>query len=211
VPFTVTCPNCDTELTIPDDTLGKRIRCSKCREAFTASVESLSDGGPSAVATAVRTGLLVGGLAGVAALGVFAIVLMIRLKANSEPLRHAAGSVGDFFASTAALWLVLLVLAFVVGYVALVIGTMAWVARDADSRGHVGVLWAVVFITPHLAITPVALPLVPVFGIGLPLMLVGWVGLVVYHSGRRPGRLVPCKDCPNRRLDYAAHCPHCGR
>lgn len=40
MPFSVTCPNCDAELTIPDEVAGKKIRCEACSEAFRAEPPS---------------------------------------------------------------------------------------------------------------------------------------------------------------------------
>jgi predicted Zn finger-like uncharacterized protein len=36
MPVTVTCPECGTSLRVPDTSLGKRVRCSKCKATFAA-------------------------------------------------------------------------------------------------------------------------------------------------------------------------------
>src|SRR5437868_3486761 len=36
MPVTVPCPSCGTKLRIPDNAVGKRVKCSKCATAFTA-------------------------------------------------------------------------------------------------------------------------------------------------------------------------------
>ena len=36
MPVTVPCPKCGTNLRVPDDAVGKRVKCSKCATAFVA-------------------------------------------------------------------------------------------------------------------------------------------------------------------------------
>lgn len=37
MPFAISCPACDARMTAPDEVEGKRIKCKKCGEAFTAA------------------------------------------------------------------------------------------------------------------------------------------------------------------------------
>jgi flagellar basal body-associated protein FliL len=43
MPITLTCPNCDARLSVPDTVLGKKIRCKKCDEPFVAKRSSRLD------------------------------------------------------------------------------------------------------------------------------------------------------------------------
>jgi phospholipase D-like protein len=73
------------------------------------------------------------------------------------------------------------------GALALQIGLLVWVARDAKARGmDSAVIWMLfVFFVPLL-------------------------GLLVYLFSRPKGSLVPCPKCGNKRLEASARCPHCG-
>ena len=75
----------------------------------------------------------------------------------------------------------------VFGALALQIGLLVWVARDAKARGmDSAVLWMLfVFFVPAL-------------------------GLIVYLFSRPKGPLMACEKCSNKRLQASASCPHCG-
>jgi len=80
-----------------------------------------------------------------------------------------------------------LMIAIVVGIIALHIALLVWVARDAKSRGmDSAVLWMVL------------------------VMLTGLIGLLIYIFSRPQGNLVQCASCHNKRLQASAQCPHCG-
>ena len=79
-----------------------------------------------------------------------------------------------------------IILILIVG-VALNIGLLVWVARDAKSRGmDSAVLWMVL------------------------VMFTSVIGLIIYIFSRPQGNLVPCPSCSNKRLQASAKCPHCG-
>ncbi len=42
MPELVTCPNCSRKLRVPDDLLGKMVKCPECKEAFVAQTEAVS-------------------------------------------------------------------------------------------------------------------------------------------------------------------------
>jgi uncharacterized membrane protein YhaH (DUF805 family) len=75
----------------------------------------------------------------------------------------------------------------IVAALALQIGLLVWVARDAKARGmDSAVIWMLfVFFVPVL-------------------------GLLVYLFSRPKGSVVPCEECGNKRLQASARCPHCG-
>jgi hypothetical protein len=75
----------------------------------------------------------------------------------------------------------------IVAALALQIGLLVWVARDAKARGmDSAVIWMLfVFFVPVL-------------------------GLLVYLFSRPKGSVVPCEGCGNKRLQASARCPHCG-
>lgn len=64
---------------------------------------------------------------------------------------------------------------------------LAWVARDAKSRGMgTAILWMLLaFFMP-------------------------FVGLLIYLFARTSGTLVSCSTCRHARLQFARVCPHCG-
>ena len=74
-----------------------------------------------------------------------------------------------------------------VGALALQIGLLVWVARDAKARGmDSAVIWMLfVFFVPVL-------------------------GVLVYLFSRPKGSLLTCAKCGNKRLEASARCPHCG-
>jgi hypothetical protein len=79
------------------------------------------------------------------------------------------------------------IIAIVVGIIALNIALLVWVARDAKSRGmDSAVIWMVL------------------------VMFTGVIGLVIYIFSRPQGNLVQCQSCGNKRLEASAKCPHCG-
>jgi hypothetical protein len=78
-------------------------------------------------------------------------------------------------------------IAIVVGVIALNIALLVWVARDAKSRGmDSAVLWMVLVMFTSLP------------------------GLVIYIFSRPQGELMQCQSCGNKRLQASAKCPHCG-
>lgn len=79
------------------------------------------------------------------------------------------------------------IIAIVLGVIALNIALLVWVARDAKSRGmDSAVIWMVL------------------------VMFTGVVGLVIYIFSRPQGNLKQCQSCGNNRLEASAKCPHCG-
>lgn len=79
------------------------------------------------------------------------------------------------------------VIAVIVGSIALSIALLVWVARDAKNRGmDNSVMWMIlVFFT-------------------------SFIGLIIYIFSRPQGNLVACPSCKNKRLEVSAKCPHCG-
>lgn len=64
---------------------------------------------------------------------------------------------------------------------------LIWVARDAKSRGmDNAVLWMVL------------------------VMVLSFIGLILYFFSRPKGQLIQCPHCSNSRLAASAKCPHCG-
>ncbi|HKG12281.1 MAG TPA: PLDc N-terminal domain-containing protein [Pyrinomonadaceae bacterium] len=79
------------------------------------------------------------------------------------------------------------IIAVVLGIIALNIALLVWVARDAKARGmDSAVMWMVL------------------------VMFTGLLGLVIYIFSRPQGNLVKCQSCGNNRLEASAKCPHCG-
>jgi hypothetical protein len=62
---------------------------------------------------------------------------------------------------------------------------LAWVVKDARSRGIEGGIWVVVILMANM------------------------LGLLVYLASRPAGSLIPCHHCGYNRLDYAKRYPHC--
>ena len=78
-------------------------------------------------------------------------------------------------------------IALVVGFFALNIALLVWVARDAKARNlGSGVGWMVL------------------------VLFTGLIGLLIYSFSRPKGNLVACSSCGNKRLEGSAKCPHCG-
>ena len=79
---------------------------------------------------------------------------------------------------------------FIVIFVAVIavnVGLLVWVARDAKSRGmDSAVIWMIL------------------------VMLTGVVGLIIYLFSRPQGNMMRCVHCGNNRLQASAKCPHCG-
>ena len=74
-----------------------------------------------------------------------------------------------------------------IALLALSIGLLVWVARDAKARGmDSAVLWMLL-----------------VFFLNL-------IGLVIYLLSRPQGNLIACPNCGNQRLQASVKCPHCG-
>ncbi len=71
-------------------------------------------------------------------------------------------------------------------YALVVIFLLAWVAKDARSRGTDGAIWVIV------------------------ILLSGVVGFIVYLLARPAGMLTVCPRCANNRLMASRICPHCG-
>lgn len=76
-----------------------------------------------------------------------------------------------------------------VAYLAVICWGMVWVARDAGRRGMSSGTWVLVNLVGQLIFTSAALgfvllPAVPEFA--LPLLPLGWIGLVIYLMLRRP-------------------------
>jgi predicted Zn finger-like uncharacterized protein len=44
MPVVIACPNCQTKLRVPEDVLGKKVKCSKCDTAFTAEAPESGTG-----------------------------------------------------------------------------------------------------------------------------------------------------------------------
>jgi magnesium-transporting ATPase (P-type) len=81
-----------------------------------------------------------------------------------------------------------LVVFVVVALLALGIFLLVWVARDAKNRGVDNpVVWMVL------------------------VLITGVIGLVIYLAVRPSGNLVQFEHCPNKKLQYAKACPHCGQ
>jgi ammonia channel protein AmtB len=75
----------------------------------------------------------------------------------------------------------------VIGFIALNIAILVWVAKDAKNRGmDNAVVWM------------------------LLVMLTGIIGLIIYLLVRPQGNLIVCPNCKNKRLQVSAKCPHCG-
>jgi hypothetical protein len=66
------------------------------------------------------------------------------------------------------------------------IGILFWVAKDAKSRGMDGAMW--IFL----------------------ILFTGILGLAIYLFARPQGSLVQCGNCGNNRLEASVKCPHCG-
>jgi len=88
------------------------------------------------------------------------------------------GAIAGFYA---------LIIAMMLGGIALVIYLAIWVSKDAKARGVDNpTLWVLLIIFTNL------------------------LGLIIYLCIRPPGRLVPCPSCQNHRLETLTRCPHCG-
>jgi hypothetical protein len=97
--------------------------------------------------------------------------------------RAEAGATTVVFLGVMLVWVVLALL-FLVAWLLMLI----WVVKDCRDRGvDGGVLWMLAILVLH------------------------FVGLIIYLASRPQGPLVPCNSCGNRRLAYAKLCPHCGR
>jgi hypothetical protein len=75
----------------------------------------------------------------------------------------------------------------IVGFIALNIALLVWVAKDAKNRGmDNAVLWLIL------------------------VALTGLIGFIIYILVRPQGSLTTCPHCANKRLQVSAKCPHCG-
>ncbi len=54
MPEIVTCPNCTRKLRVPDDLVGKTVKCPECKQAFLAQTEAVSESGDEANETPQR-------------------------------------------------------------------------------------------------------------------------------------------------------------
>ena len=78
-------------------------------------------------------------------------------------------------------------IALVVGVIALHIALLVWVARDSKARNMgSGAGWMVL------------------------VLFTGLLGLIIYILSRPKGNLTACPSCGNKRLEGSAKCPHCG-
>ncbi len=75
----------------------------------------------------------------------------------------------------------------IIVWIAIVIGSLVWVIRDAQSRGASAGAWVVIVI------------------------LFGFLGLLAYLVARPAGRLVPCPECGRQKPITNPICPHCGK
>jgi hypothetical protein len=212
---------------VPRKLSGRPIDCPRCRRriAVTAPPEAepdesdevtIAEGeGTSAVLVTFQTVKLVAGLLALIALAAAAIIGLISLRQNPEPVRRTLGQWGDaltdLLASGSSLILAFFIVLAAITYLVLVIGMAAWVSRDAHNRNHTGLGWAVFYLAWRVAFAVVAVPLLAFRGLGLPVLAFGWVGFLIYLGGRRPGYLVRCPHCKNKRLEYVLCCPHCGK
>jgi hypothetical protein len=98
--------------------------------------------------------------------------------------REGAKEAGQAFLGGGILCgLAVLGLAYLVGLIL----TLTWVAPDCRNRGvDGGAVWILVIVLLH------------------------WVGLLVYLASRPHGMLTICTTCGNKRLVHARACPHCG-
>lgn len=115
------------------------------------------------------------------------LMCLAALEALISTARAQRGSPGDALGCAACGGCGLLVIAIPVGILILDIALLVWVARDAKSRGmDNAVVWMVL------------------------VMFTSLIGLIIYIFSRPQGNLVPCRNCPNQRLEASAQCPHCG-
>ena len=54
MPEIVTCPNCTRKLRVPENLVGKAVKCPECKEAFLAQTEAGSESGDEANETPQR-------------------------------------------------------------------------------------------------------------------------------------------------------------
>jgi hypothetical protein len=171
--------------------------------------------GPSAARMTFQTAALIVGLIAFVVLATAGVIGLISLRKNPEPVRRLLGKVGDALAdwlsTGSGLLLVALALFVLIGYVVAVLGMAAWVSRDAHNRNHTGLGWAVFYLAWQFVFAAAAVPFLALGGLGLIGMAFGWAGLFIYLGGRRPGALVRCRHCRNKRLEYALYCPHCSK
>lgn len=101
-------------------------------------------------------------------------------------------------------------------YVIGMVREVAWIARDAASRGQQPGVWIGLFLGIHVVAIRVPFWSASVIGlfyfwIALPaLILFAWLVAGIYHLSRRRGALVVCRHCHNERLTYCLTCVHCG-
>jgi hypothetical protein len=191
--------------------VGRAVRCPKCRGVFRVGnpdaaeveggaaatgasyyeVEESSGASPRVIALSISGAILA---AAVFIIFIYAVTLQSRGGSSPEASRPIsdnsrarnaerlaeARKAAEAMAEIAAYL-------FVVALFACNIALMIWVVKDARNRGDDnGVLWMIVVVTA------------------------GIIGLIIYLAARRPGSLVTCDNCHNRRLHYTTACPHCG-
>ncbi len=100
----------------------------------------------------------------------------------SSPTPDAAGAVAG--AGCCGSMIFITMLPFII--LALNIGLMIYVAKDARARGMEGAVWIIL------------------------MLVLGVIGFLIYECAKTKGTLVTCKNCRNQRLMGSKSCPHCG-
>src|SRR5260370_10608228 len=54
MPSVITCPSCQKQLKVPDELIGRSVKCPGCKETFTAQVPSKSAPPPAEIAERPR-------------------------------------------------------------------------------------------------------------------------------------------------------------
>jgi hypothetical protein len=208
----VTCPACFARQRFGDGH-GAMGQCPACAWWWTRGAFAECEPQPAVGRQTPRSLALVAALALFALITVVGFIVAIQSGRTPAAVREAfGGTAGDAAGIGLSVLAVLAVMALTFAYVPLALWVITWIARDADSRGHVGALWALAYGLPQgfalwaAFMTLIVLP----FGAPSVTLFLGGFGLVLYLQRRRPGWLVACRYCTNRFLDYAATCPHCG-
>lgn len=210
-----------------DQPAGSRVRCPHCRTTF--RVPELGggpldgdDNQPSTVVRETFKGVfLIIGLSAIVLIMVAGIILLVKLRNNPEPAQQWFGALAEYVANFVNFAITIGLFVAALLYWPVVYWTAGWIAKDAYNRNLPGLGWATLFlffqITDGILGFYVASRIIENRISSLILVLVaigitafGWAGLFIYLVARRPGLLIRCEKCNNRRLNYVVVCPHCG-
>jgi hypothetical protein len=218
MPLVTDCPYCGHTSRLRESLIGKKVICPKCRGVFLVTDPTAADATPAEPARtyydveesrSVSPRVIAFSISGILlAASAFIVLLLMAQQSGKLPRQPQAsrsqrqfqrqpqpsrqdGTDSDEQLLKAAVTTYLMWLAFwaAVAFVALVVNVilMIWTVKDARNRGDDnGVMWMFV------------------------VFLLGLLGLIIYLAARRPGSLVTCDQCHNRRLSYTTSCPHCG-